>query len=216
MGSKDTADWDSLIDSVFARLEAAENNVRRQGQAMAEQTTAIATFESNLNDFATDIVKYKEYVESAFVNCSNNIEAQLGVLARRLNGHDTAVTSMDHNFAIAEGRFQSLTDSLEELKNSLAQAAAVPRGPDFYELNTPTAASAAVPQATASQQQAHFSGTMSSEITEIGTLSRSLSTFRGHNSSPPLARPIRLSRLWCTGEALCLFDPRNHRPKPSL
>ena len=70
-----------------------------------------------MKDFASDIVKYKEYIETSFANCSNNVEEQVMTLARRLNGHDTAVTSMDHNFALTAAQLQSLGESLEELKN---------------------------------------------------------------------------------------------------
>ena len=90
-----------------------------------------------MQDFASDIVKYKAYIETSFVNCSNNVGEQVMTLARRLNGHDTAVTSMDHNFAMTAAQLQSLSESLEELNNHLASERAQPRGPEHYAVNTP-------------------------------------------------------------------------------
>ena len=130
IGPQTTADITEVINNVLDRVETCENNMRRQGQALA-------VLEARYLAYAEDIANYKEWINKCFESCDKNVGEQLGTLARRAANHDNITTSLDHNFAIADARLQSLIDGLEELKNSVAQAAAVPRGPDYFRLSTP-------------------------------------------------------------------------------
>ena len=73
MGPQETADWDAIIDNLLDRVETAENNVRRQGQAVGK-------IEENLQDCTSDIAEYKKFVHNSFANLAGKVESSVGGL----------------------------------------------------------------------------------------------------------------------------------------
>ena len=134
MGPQETMDWDQMMDDVLSRVETMENNNRRQAQHLADQTGRIDSILDHLRDYSTDIVKYKEYVETSFKNCDSTVTTNFTNIGSQLQSHDTSIATTDNNFTIAEARLQSLADSIEELKNHIAMQFAKPRGPDHFNL----------------------------------------------------------------------------------